>query len=418
MNQPVELIHTYLEDLVKPMLTARALVATLCLASIPALAACGADAASTSASGADAAGKCTLTIGSLGPLTGPAADFGLSMVASAKFVASEANKAGGLQVGDKKCEVKVATYDTGYTSAGAASGANDFASKGIKFVIGPLGATELTGMKPVAARNDMLLAANGFGRDALEKKYPLAFHTGPGPFVWGAPIIREAKTQFKFTTAKIIAPNDQSGDDIAIVDEAAYKKEGIAVTRDTYQRGTQDFAPIVSRLIRGNPGVIDFASSPAGDVGTMIKQLRQAGYKGIFARLGGDSTIEITKVAGLNNIQNFYYYAPVDFSNPKIIAILPEFKQATGMDATGIALGWIPGGRALLQAISKAGRIDNTEAVAKILRADDLQDELLGQGVWTGEAQFGVNQEMTWPFNMGMIKDGKPPVFKELKADS
>jgi len=398
------------------MFRTRALITTLCLATIPALAACGADAKTSSASGAGA-GKCTLTIGSLGPLTGPAADFGLSMVASAKFVASEANKAGGLQVGDKKCDVKVATYDTGYTSAGAAAGASDFASKGIKFVIGPLGATELTGMKPVAARNGMLLDANGFGRDALEKKYPLAFHMGPGPFIWGAPIIREAKLQLGFKTAKLIAPNDQSGDDIAIVDEQAYQKEAVAVTRDTYQRGTQDFAPVVSRLMRGNPDVIDFASSPAGDVGTMIKQLRQAGYKGIFARLGGDSTIEITKVAGLDNIKNFYYYAPVDFSNPKIKAILPDFKAATGMEATGIALGWIPGGRALFRAITKAGTIDNADAVATALRQDSLQDATLGQAVWTGQAQFGVNQEMSWPFNMGLIKDGKPPVFKELQAD-
>jgi len=54
---------------------------------------------------------------------------------------------------------------------------------------------------------------------------------------------------------------------------------------------------------------------------------------------------------------------------------------------------------------------------ATALRQDSLQDATLGQAVWTGQAQFGVNQEMSWPFNMGLIKDGKPPVFKELQAD-
>jgi branched-chain amino acid transport system substrate-binding protein len=394
----------------------RALMATALLAAGPLFAACGADA--TQSAGGSGGGDCVLKIGTLGPLTGPAADFGLSMEATAKFVASEANADGGVKVGNGRCKVEVSSYDTGYTSAGAASGATEFASKGIKFVIGPLGATELTGMKPVAARYNMLLNANGFGRDALDKKYPLVFHMGPGPFVWAGPIIAAAQKEFGFKTAKVIAPNDQSGDDIAIVNELKFKEQGIDVTRDTYQRGTQDFAPVVSRLLRGNPGVIDFASSPAGDVGTMIKQLRQAGYMGVFARLGGDSTAEITKVAGLDNMQNFFFYAPVNFEASEILAILPEFKKATGMDATGISLGWIPGARSLLEAIAKAGTIDDTAAVAQALRTNDLKGPLLGQGVWTGEKEFGVNQEMSWPFNMGLIKNGQKPTFVELSAES
>ena len=385
------------------------------LAIAPALTACGTDA--SSASSASSGGDCVLKIGTLGPLTGPAADFGLSMEATAKFVAAEANDAGGLQVGDKKCKVEVSSYDTGYTSQGAAAGATEFASKGIKFVIGPLGATELTGMKPVAARYDMLLAANGFGRDALEKKYPLVFHLGPGPFVWSGPIIEAAQKEFDFTNVKIIAPNDQSGDDIAIVDADSYDKLGLKVARDTYQRGTQDFAPVVSRLLRGNPDLIDFASSPAGDVGTMIKQLRQAGYDGTFARLGGDSTAEITKVAGIDKMKNFFYYAPVDFGSEPVKKMLPTFKKATGMEATGISLGWIPGARTLLESISKAGTIDDTTAVAKVMRDNNLADDMLGQGVYTGEKEFGVNQEMSWPFNMGLIKDGKAPTFTKLSAN-
>lgn len=384
------------------------------------LAACGEDASTggnDTASGAGGGGDCTLEVGTLGPLTGPAADFGLSMEGAAKFVANEVNEAGGLEVGDKTCQVEIASYDTGYTSAGAANGATEFASKGIKFVIGPLGATELTGMKPVAARHDMLLNANGFGRDALEEKYPLVFHLGPGPFVWAGPIIREAKEEFGFTSAAVIAPNDQSGDDIAIINEEKFKEEGVEVVRDSYQRGTQDFAPIVARLMRGNPDVIDFASSPAGDVGTMINQLRQAGYEGIFARLGGESTAEIQRVAG-DNIRNMFYYAPVDHSKPEIMELAAEYEEVTGQKATGILMGWIPGGRALMRAITEAGTIDDTAAVAEQLREDDLKDPSLGQGVWTGDEQFGVNQEMSWPFNIGIIKDGAEPVFKELEADS
>jgi branched-chain amino acid transport system substrate-binding protein len=380
------------------------------------LAGCGADATSSSGA-ADTSGKCVLQIGTLGPLTGPAADFGLSMEGTTKYVADEANRAGGLKVGAKTCQVKVVSYDTGYTSAGAANGANDFASKGVKFVIGPLGATEVTGMKPVADRSKMLLLANGFGLDALESKYPLVFHIGPGPFVWSGPIIREAKAQFGFSSAAVIAPNDQSGNDIAVINEKKFQEGGVTVKRDTYQRGTQDFAPIVARLLATKADVMDFASSPAGDVGTMIKQLRQAGYQGSFARLGGESTNEITRVAGIDAMKNFFFYSPVDLSDPKVAALAKDYEAVAGIKATGISVGWIPGGRALLRAISKAGTIDDTAKVAEALRADDLKDATLGQGIWTGQKQFGVNQEMSWPFSIGVIKDAKPPVFKTLSAE-
>lgn len=387
-------------------------VSLLAVTALASASACGSDASSA---GGD--GECELKIGTLGPLTGAAADFGLSLEATAKFVASEANDKGGLKVGEKKCKVKIVSYDTGYTSAGAAQAATEFASKGVKFVIGPMGATEVTGMKPVAARHDMLLAANGFGRDALEKKYPLVFHLGPGPFQWAGPIIDEAKKKFDFKKVAVIAPNDQSGDDIAIVNEQQFKKRGYPVKRDTYQRGTQDFAPVVSRLLKRKPDLIDFASSPAGDVATMIKQLRQAGYKGTFSRLGGDSTAEITKAAGRKAMKDFFFYAPVNFEDAKVKKILPSFKKATKMDATGIALGWIPGSRALLDAISQAGTTDDTKAVAAKLRKSPLKDDLLGQATWTGKEEFGVNQEMTWPFNIGVIKDGKAAQYTELKAD-
>lgn len=394
----------------------KALLMIAALALTPALAACGADAENNS-DGAGGDGECVLTLGTLGPLTGPAADFGLSMEATTEFVAWEANQKGGLQVGDETCQIEVSSYDTGYTSAGAATGATEFASQGIKFVVGPLGATELTGMKPVAARYDMLLDANGFGREALEEKYPLVFHLGPGPFVWAGPIIREAQKRYDIQTAKVIATNDESGDDIAIINEQEFAEAGIDVTRESYQRGTQDFAPIVARLLRGNPDVIDFASSPAVDAGTMMKQLRQAGYDGVFARLGGESTAEILRVAGEQNVRDFFYYAPVDHEAPEIVAIKPDFKKATGMEATGISLGWIPGARTLLESIEEAGTIDDTEAVAEVMRENDLSDPTLGQGVWTGEEQFGVNQEMSWPFFMGHIKDGAEPTFTQLEAD-
>lgn len=382
-----------------------------------ALGACGAD--KTSAEGGEGGGKCTLRIGTLGPMSGPAADFGLSMKATADLVAYEQNQKGGVKVGDRRCRVKVMSFDTGYTSAGAAEAVGEFSSNNVKFVIGPLGAVELTGMKPVAARHDMLLVANGFGGDALEKKYPLVFHISPGPAVWAGPIITAARDELNFDTVTIVATTDQSGTDIADVNEEQFKEKGVKTSRQSYQRGKQDFAPIVTRIMKNPPDLVDFASSPAGDAGVMIKQLRQAGYKGDFARLGGESTSEIARVAGgYDTLGNFFYYAAVDPNDPKVEDLAAKYKKATNKTTTSMTYGWVPGGRALMRAITEAGTIEDTEKVAKALRNDGLEDPTLGKGTWTGQDQFGINQEMSFPFFMGMIKNGKEQPFQRLESES
>jgi branched-chain amino acid transport system substrate-binding protein len=259
--------------------------------------------------------------------------------------------------------------------------------------------------------------ANGFGRDALQPQYPLVFHVAPGPSVWAAPIIAEARNHFSFSNVTIVATSDQSGSDIADVNEIRFTQAGLPASRESYQRGTQDFAPIVSRILGHDPDLVDLASTPAADAGTMVKQLRQAGYTGTFCRLGGESTAEIARVAGGNDVLgNFFYYSMVDLSDPGMQQLSVEYEQIAGRPATSLTLGWLPAARALLRAISAAGSTTDTQAVAARLRQDPLEDPDLGRGVWTGQQEFGVDQEMSFPFYMGYIRDGQPQPLVRLEA--
>lgn len=394
-----------------------ALIATACVTLT--VAGCGPDKIEASGADTDADGACVLRVGTAGPLSGPAADFGLSLQGTADLAASEVNAQGGLQVGGQRCRVEIDAYDTGYTSAGAANAAGDFISKGIRFVIGPMGATEVTGMKPLAGRNDMLLVANGFGRDALGPRYPLVFHVAPGPSVWAGPIIAEARKHFAFSRATIVATNDQSGSDIADVNQIRFSQAGIPVSRESYQRDTQDFAPTVARILATNPDLVDFASSPAADAGTMMKQLRQAGYRGIFCRLGGESTAEIARVAGGYGVmKDFFYYSMVDLTQPKMKALSARYQAFAGSPATSLTLGWLPAARALFRAITAAGTTSDTKAVAARLRLDPLADPDLGRGVWTGQQEFGSNQEMSFPFYMGYVQNGQQQPLVRLEANT
>jgi branched-chain amino acid transport system substrate-binding protein len=352
---------------------------------------------------------CEMKLGAMGPMSGGAAQWGLAMNSAAELAAAEVNSEGGVKIGGKSCKVTVVPYDSKYTADGAAAGSNAFAAQDIHLIIGPVGSPEATGIKPVAARNGQIAWNASYAKNALETRYPLMFHVGPGPAIWGGPVVKRAMSVFPMKTVTLIAPNDQGGTDTVNFDVAAYKANGVATTEEYYQRGTTNFAPIVTRILAAKPDVVDTASSPPGDAGVIIKQLRLAGFTGAIGRLGGPGTDEILRVAGgIDVVKNFYWFESVPTDNPKVQEIDALYRKLLGKDPVGGTAVWadLPAARMTLKAVSVAGT-DDAKAVAAALRTLPVEDPNIGKGYWTGKKQFGIAQELHFPFGIGIIKDGK-----------
>ncbi|OZI75247.1 ABC transporter substrate-binding protein [Bordetella genomosp. 12] len=369
-----------------------------------------------------AAADCEIKLGATGPLSGAATQWGLAIKGAADYVAAEVNAAGGLKVGNETCQLKVVPIDAKYTAEGAAAAANNFVSQGVKFILGPIGSPEVTGMKPIATRNKMLMMSDSYARDAIGPKWPLTFHIGPGPAAWADPLVKHAKKTFGIKNALTIAPNDQAGTDVAEVVAAAYEKNGVPTKLEYYQRGTTNFAPIVTRIMASNPDTVDTVSTPPGDAGILVKQLRQAGYKGVIGRLGGPGTAEIARVAGgMDVLRDFYWFEPV-FIDENVTKLQGSYKTLLKADApeNNFFYLFVAGGRALVQAIQQAGTYRDADKVAEALRKIDVVDPNLGAGKWIGQSTYKINQELSLPFGMGTIRDGKeqPVIRVEAPVDN
>ena len=354
--------------------------------------------------------SCEIKVGAMGPMSGGAAQWGLAILGATELAAAEANADGGLKVGDKKCKVTVVPFDSKYTADGAAAGSNALAAEGIHVIVGPVGSPEATGIKPVSARNDQITWNAAFARNAIEPKFPLAFHINPAPVLWADPLIKFAMKHFPMKTVALVAPNDQGGTDIVAVDAAAYKANGIATREEYYQRGTTNFAPIVTRILAGHPDVVDTASSPPGDAGVIVKQLRLAGFTGPIGRLGGAGTEEILRVSGgVEVLKDFYWYETVAIEDPKVKEIDALYKKLLGKDPVGGTSMWgdLPAARMTLKAISAAGTADDAGKVAAAMRALPVEDPNMGKGFWTGKKTYGLAQELHFPWGAGLIENGK-----------
>ena len=353
--------------------------------------------------------QCEVKLGVVAPMSGGAAQWGIAMRGAAELVAAEYAEKGGLPVGNQKCKISVVTLDGKYTPEGAAAAANNLASQGIKLIIGPMGAPEMTGIKPVAHRNGMLVMGNSFAKDAIGPQWPLVFHLGPGPSAWAEPIVKVAKQKFNLKKVVLVATNDQGGTDIASVDAVAYRKNGIEAIEEYYQRGTTNFAPLVTRVMNMHPDAIDTTSSPPGEAGIMVKQLRQAGFNGPIGRLGGPGDAEILRVAGgADVVKNFYWYESV-YIDSKAQGIAEEYKRLMKANPpeNNFFYQYVPATRMVTKAITKAGTADDTKKVAAALRSLPVEDPNLGKGLWIGQEFFKTNQELSFPFGIGLIVNGK-----------
>ncbi len=361
---------------------------------------------------------CELKVGVPAVLSGPAAQWGIALRGAMEFAAKEAMEEKRIVINGVPCTVSVMPIDTKYTAEGAASAMNAFAAANIKVIVGPVGSPEVTGMKPVAKRNRMVAMVNSFAKNSIGPEWPTVFHIGPGPSGWAGPIIDEGLKRFKFKSVAIVAPNDQGGTDIASVNAQIFKAKGVAPTEEYYQRGTTNFAPIVTRMLAAKPDAIDLASSPAGDAGIIVKQLRQAGFNGPIFRLGGPGTEEIARVAGgYDVLKDFLWFEPIAMDD-NTRALEKKYEKLMGAPRPENAdfFRWVFAARMTLKAIQAAQSIDDAEKISAAMRKLPVEDEHIGKGHWIGQKFFGINQEMSYPFAIGIIEGGKQQPYKRADA--
>ncbi|HMO30350.1 ABC transporter substrate-binding protein [Enterovirga sp.] len=376
----------------------------------------GALLASTMLTGAAAA--CELKIGSPAVLSGPAAQWGLALRGALEFTAKEAMDEKRLVIDGVPCTISSVVIDSKYTAEGAAAAMNQLAAQGVKVIVGGVGSPEVTGLKPVATRNRMVAMVNSFAKDSIGPQWPNVFHIGPGPSGWAGPIIDEGLKRFKFKTVAIVAPNDQGGTDIASVNAQLFKERGVTPAEEYYQRGTTNFAPIVTRILGSNPGAVDLASSPAGDAGIIVKQLRQAGFEGPIFRLGGPAFEEIARVAGgVNVLKDFLWYEPV-YIDDNVRALEAKHLKLMGRPRPENAdfFRWTFAARMMIKAANAAGTVSDPQKIADAMRALPVEDENIGRGYWIGKKFFGIRQQMSYPFAIGVVVNGETQPFIRAEA--
>lgn len=370
---------------------------------------------------AASAQDCEVKIGAAGPFTGGAAGWGLAVKGGTDFEAAWTNLHGGLQMGDRKCKVTVVAYDAQSNAAGGAAAANYLASQSVHVTNGPVVSPETTGFRPVGKRVGVIDFSTSFASDVIGPDFPLAFHQNQSPPTWGPVVIKAAKDRFKFKSAIVMGPNDQSGTDSARTLADLYAAAGATVRQEYYQRGTTNFAPIVVRIMSAAPETVELGPLPPGEAAQLVRQLLEAGYTGAFGRLGAGATTLIDGAGGAKNLKKFYWLAHVPMDDPGVKQLQADYKAIMKSDPPDDDLLYTSEAAAeqILRAISIAGTDQDADKIAAALRSEKIESRYLGKAGWRGKTQYGINQELSFPVGMGVIEDGKqlPMVRLEIPTE-
>jgi branched-chain amino acid transport system substrate-binding protein len=164
--------------------------------------------------------------------------------------------------------------------------------------------------------------------------------------------------------------------------------------------------PLLTRMMAQGVDLIDLNSNSPGDAGLMLKQARQAGYKGLIWQIGGPSVAEIMSVAG-PLAEGFLSLEVFDFSSAAGQKFTTDYhSQWPGIVNTQSPL-YYDAAKILFEAIRRAGNTDVDKVRDSLAAIEGYDAGVIGPVIWGGQADYGVNHQLLAPFWIAEVKDGR-----------
>lgn len=358
----------------------------------------------------------TVKIGAILPLSGPATLWGIPIKKLYDLQAMEINKKGGISVGDKKYLIEFIMEDGKCTAADSLSAMKKLVFRDkVNFILGPICSTSAAAIVPILDENKILMVAPLCATDKWfsgASKYAFRTHvpaeiTISAFLEWGTEKRREMKKIVFFN------PNDETGkmsqkrSISAIADiNARHPGRYEQLSSDWYERGTQDFRPLLMRVLANNPDLILGGGITPSELAVIIKESRELGYKGTMYSCNPLSTSYLVEIAGQKNCEGILGYGMDWEATPPLKKFYNDYKAYYHEEPLTIA-GWgIDGLPLMVKAIEEAKSFD-VDRVAKVLESWNTFPTYFGQAFWGGLKTFGVKHQICRPWHLAIIQGGK-----------
>lgn len=348
-----------------------------------------------------------IKIGVINPLTGPAAQWGVSVKALVDTTVQMVNEKGGVKIKGKNYKVEAIHADDKYTVAGGRQAAEKLIyTDKIDFLVGSVGSEPISAWAPLATK-EKKLAIIGNSNIRLRPEWPYVFRLGSNEEERNQGLFDLMKKNFGIKNVLYIFTDDLIGKYGMDYAKKQEKIRGLEVKGYVLvPPKTMDFYPFLNKVLKEKVDYIQ-CRVPPGSIALIIKQARELGFKGYIgypASIPGDLE-KWQAIAGVEASKGFVgiLLSREEFS-PAGLEYADRFaKMFPKNRITDIGYGMQL--HVLLQAIEKAQSL-NPDEVLKVLRSTEFHSYHKIPVQASGEKTYGVKNHMTVPVSFSIIQDG------------
>jgi len=352
----------------------------------------------------------TLKIGLIGPMTGPGAAWGFAAQGSMQSLANEHNAKGGLDVGSKKFKVQIETCDDQYKASEALACYQRLKRDDVKYVVIQTSAPTMA-LKQLVEDDKIIALTTSYTPAAIDDKTKFLFRAYSTATDFMPPYAAWMKANLKERRLVLLNPNDETGWAQSKTTEKLFKENTFdVVASELYERSAKDFAPLLTKVLALKPEVIDLGASSPATAGLIVRQAREAGFKGRFVQTGGAGWLEVVAAAGKEAAEGMVNLLYVDHSHPAFQRLAADYKrQYSGQTPNDMIGVYYDATSVLLAAIKKAGDVNDTTKVAASFQSVLPMKSMLGD-----DMTYAYQQIRTYDY-VGVMKNGAPVVMGKIK---
>ncbi len=374
-------------------------------------------------------GPITIKVGLEQPLSGPAAPWGQAGLAGYQAFVQIFNQAGGFKIGDQQYLFAIDSVDDEDSSAGGITATKQLIADGCRFIAGHW-TSNFPAVAAVTNAAKVILVTRT-GNEAVPASYGGSYNPQTMPYVvFGNPSQEEWQND-SLALSKVF-PNSTLGFVDSTLGQGGGKTEsedfdrqhGIKWHTEYYTIGTQDFTPIITKMVAENVSVIYCTTLDAAF--PIAKQRWDLGYHNLKVGQAGP-IVDIgiyDAVVGKDAGQGFIaqYWAPWDLKETKVNPVYMKMAQdamAMATQQTGQPynytgwIGWFPNHILILaQAMQQAGTATDPDAIMKVIRGGTF-DTTTGKYTMSGAQTYGSPVVFGCPSALCTIQGDKEVYFSE-----
>ncbi|KAA0892642.1 ABC transporter substrate-binding protein [Pusillimonas sp. ANT_WB101] len=355
-----------------------------------------------------------IKIGVIAPMTGAASAWGMAASEGAKILAEKYNSEGGLEINGKKHPVKVYAYDDKYQAAQSVAAFNRLVkSDGVKYIV-VLSSAGTVAVRDMAKEEKVLVLSGAYAEEPMDKNNPYLWRIYSTPANYIPSMIRWLRDNIPADARNVAVmnPNDETGWGVTEVDEREFKKNGFNIVNKTlFERSTNDFQAIITKMLRDKPDIIELGVTPPSSAALFVRQAREMGYQGLFFMSGGSGPDQVIKSAGNEATEGLITMMFGDPENEGYQKLAHAYEERNKHKPNMIIVPYYDGPNVLLHAIQKAGGSENVdkvlEALPTVFPVKSLQGNDLTLG---GKANIGVAQQIDTVNYIAVVKNGIPVI--------